>query len=169
MLHSFKRKAPKIHESAYLAPDCHVIGNVTIDENSSVWFGAVIRSDSDRISIGKGSNVQDNCTLHSDQGHPVIIGDNVTIGHNAVVHGCTIGDNTVVGMHSTVLNGAIIGKNCIIGAGAMVKENSVIPDNSLVVGIPAKVVKELDESVAKTLFNNAEEYRLLAKEYKLGL
>lgn len=165
MLTPFRKKKPAIHEKAYVAPSADIIGDVTVDEGSSVWFGAVIRSDMERIVIGKNTSIQDNCTLHADEGLPTIIGDHVTVGHNAVVHGCTVGDNTVIGMHSTVLNGAVIGKNCLIGAGAVVKENSVIPDNSLVVGVPAKVIRTLDEENAAKQKANAEEYARLAKDY----
>ncbi len=165
MIIPFKNKKPQIHQEAFVAPTADIIGDVTVGKGSSVWFGAVIRSDMEKIVIGENTSIQDNCTLHADKGLPAVIGNGVTVGHNAVVHGCTVGDNTVIGMHSTVLNGAMIGKNCLIGAGAVVKENSVIPDNSLVVGIPAKVIRTLDEENAKKQQANAEEYALLAKDY----
>ena len=166
MILSFRNKAPKIHAEAFVAPTADVIGNVCVGKGSSLWFGAVIRSDMERIEIGENTSIQDNCTVHADEGLPAIIGNNVTVGHNAIVHGCTIGDNTVIGMHSTILNGAVIGKNCLIGAGAVVKENSVIPDNSLVVGIPAKVIRTLDDANTAKQMANAEEYARLGAEYQ---
>ena len=166
MIHKLGQKTPVIDKDAFIEESAHVIGDTVIEKDCSVWFGAVIRADFDKITIGKNSNVQDNCTLHSDEGFPIHIGENVTIGHNAVIHGCKINDNTIIGMNATVLNGAVIGKNCIIGAGAVVKEKAEIPDNSLVVGIPAKVIKELDEEAIKHLKNNADEYRELAKIYQ---
>ncbi len=166
MILSFCNQTPNIHPEAFVAPTADVIGNVSVGKGSSLWFGAVVRSDMERIEIGENTSIQDNCTLHADAGLPAIIGNNVTVGHNAIVHGCTVGDNTVIGMHSTILNGAVIGKNCLIGAGAVVKENSVIPDNSLVVGIPAKVIRTLDDANTQKQIENAREYAALGAVYR---
>lgn len=166
MILSYKGNSPQIHPDCYVAPTADIIGQVSIDKDSSVWFGCVIRSDLEKISIGQGTSVQDNCTLHADQGLPCIIGNHVTVGHNAVVHGCQIGDNTVIGMHSTILNGAKIGKGCLIAAGAVVKENAEIPDRSLVVGVPGKVIRTLDEAAEEKQLANALEYVELSKNYK---
>lgn len=131
-------KTPEIHESVFVAPTATVVGNVRIGARSSVFFGAVIRSELDEIVIGEGTNIQDNCVLHIERGIPVHVGSGCTIGHSAIVHSCTVGDNTLVGMGAIILNGAVVGKNCIIGAGALIPQNAVIPDGSLVVGMPAR-------------------------------
>lgn len=165
MIMKFKGVSPRIHEEVFVAPSADIIGDVEIQKGSSVWFGAVIRSDLEKIRIGENTSIQDNCSVHADEGLPTIIGNNVTVGHNAIVHGCQIGDNTVIGMHSTVLNGAKIGKNCLIGAGAVVKENSQIPDNSLVVGVPGKIIRTMDDANGEKQRQNALEYMHLAKEY----
>jgi len=157
---------PRVAESAYVAENAMVIGAAILDEESSVWFGAVIRADLAPIHVGPRSNVQDNATLHCDTDCPVEIGRDVTIGHNAIVHGATIGDGALVGMHATVLNGARVGEGSIIGAGAVVKENAVIPPHSLAVGVPARVVKTLgDDQVAATI-ENARWYAREAAEYR---
>ena len=128
----------QIHDTAFIAPGAVVLGDVTIGENSGIWYNAVVRGDGDSIVIGKESNIQDNAVVHLGSGYPVEIGDHVTIGHGAIVHGCKIGDNTMIGMGAILMNGCKIGKNCIIGAGALVTQNVEIPDNSLVVGNPGK-------------------------------
>ena len=148
----------------YIAPGAVVVGDVTLEEDTSVWFQAVLRADTDAIRIGKGSNIQDNCTLHTDSGHPVILGENVTVGHNAIVHGCTVGDRTVVGMGSIILNGAVVGADCIIGAGALVTGKMVTPDNSMAFGNPAKVVRKLTEAEIKANRENAGHYVELMQE-----
>jgi carbonic anhydrase/acetyltransferase-like protein (isoleucine patch superfamily) len=135
----------------WIAPSADVIGKVRLLENASVWFGAVLRGDNEWISVGEGSNVQDGCVLHTDMGAPLTIGKNCTIGHKAILHGCTIGDNSLIGMGAIVLNHAAIGKNCLIGAGALVGEGKVIPDNSLVVGSPGKIIRTIDEIGATKL------------------
>ena len=149
----------------YIAPGAYVLGNVTLKEDASVWFGAVIRGDTDSITLGKGTNIQDNCTLHADRGYPVTLGDYVTVGHNAVVHGCTVGDNTVIGMGSILLSGAVVGANCMIGAGSLVTGKMVIPDGSLVIGSPAHVVRELTEEEIAANHENALHYIRLSGEY----
>lgn len=166
MIKSIFGNTPVIDESAYIAENATVIGNVTIGKNSSAWFNAVIRGDAARIIIGARSNVQDNCTLHVDPDLECRIGDDVTIGHNAVVHSAVIGNNVLIGMNATVLNGAIIGDNSIVAAGAVVKENTVVPCNTLVAGIPAKPIKTLDDSAAKKIKANAGAYAQAAKAYR---
>lgn len=159
-------KDPKISEKAFVAKNATVIGDVTVEEDANIWFGAAIRGDMDSIYIGKGSNVQDNAVVHVDKGFPVRIGENVTIGHGAIVHGCTVGDNVLVGMGAIILNGAKIGDNCIIGAGATVTQNKEIPANSLLVGCPAKVIREVDGQGAESTRQNALRYIEEGKEYK---
>ena len=151
--------APQIDPTAWVAPDANVIGNVVLAAKSSVWFGCTIRGDNEKIAVGTGSNVQENCVFHSDIGFPLTIGVNCTIGHKVMLHGCTIGDNSLIGMGATVLNGAKIGKNCLIGAGALVTENKVIPDGSLVMGAPGKVVRTLDEAAIVALTKSADYYQ----------
>jgi len=141
---------PTIPDSAYIAAEATVIGKVTLGENVSIWPGAVLRGDNDSITIGDGSNVQDNAVLHADPGFPLNVGDNVTIGHQAMLHGCTIGNGALIGIQAVIMNGAVIGKDCLIGAGALVPEGKVFADGKLIVGAPAKVVRELsDEDIAK--------------------
>lgn len=159
-------KDPKISEKAFVAKNATVIGDVTVEEDANIWFGAAIRGDMDSIYIGKGSNVQDNAVVHVDKGFPVRIGENVTIGHGAIVHGCTVGDNVLVGMGAIILNGVKIGDNCIIGAGATVTQNKEIPANSLLVGCPAKVIREVDGQGAESTRQNALRYIEEGKEYK---
>ena len=165
MIRAFRDKKPNIAERVFLAENCAVIGDVTLHKNVSLWYGAVLRADEDAIEVGENSNVQDNATLHTAKGHPVIIGKNVTVGHNAIVHGCTVGDGSLIGMGACVLNGAVIGKECLIGAGALVLENTVIPDGSLCVGAPAKVIRTLSEEARRGMLENAAEYVRLAKDH----
>lgn len=146
----------KIH--IFLAPGAHVVGDVTLGDNVGIWYNAVVRGDTGSIFIDDNSNVQDNSTLHTDAGHSVHIGKGVSVGHNAVVHGCTIGDNTVVGMGSILLSGAVVGRNCIIGAGALVTGKMVIPDNSVAVGSPTKVIRQMTEDEIVENRKNAEHY-----------
>ena len=166
MIITFKGKTPKIADSAFVADNAVLIGDVEIGEGSSVWFGAVIRADNNKIIIGKNSNVQDNCTIHTDEEFVVRIGDNVTIGHNAVVHGCTLEDNVLVGMNSTVLNGAHIRKNSIIGAGAMVKGNSDFPEGSMILGAPAILKGPAKPATIESIQEAADEYVYLGPIYK---
>ncbi len=149
----------------FIAPGAYVGGDVTLGNQIGIWYNAVVRGDSGSITIGDKSNIQDNCTIHTDPGYNVVIGEKVTIGHNAIVHGCTIGDNTIVGMGSILLNGAVIGKNCIIGAGALVTGKTVIPDNSLAFGNPAKVIRQLTDDEIESNHKNALHYvELLQKQ-----
>ena len=152
-------KTPDLDPSAFVAAGARVIGAVTLHEHASVWYNAVLRADSDSITVGVGSNLQDNVSVHVDAGHPVVIGANVSVGHNAVVHGCTIGDGSLIGMGATVLSGAVIGEGCLIAAGAVVLEGMVVPAGSLVAGVPAKVRRELTDAERGGIRQNAQIYR----------
>ena len=164
-------KKPVIHPSAFIAPSAAVLGDVTIGADCGVYFGAVIRAEREPIVIGRGSNIQDNCVLHVDEGYPLTVGENCTVGHGAILHGCTVGDNSLIGMGAIVLNGAVIGRNCIVGAGALVPQNAVILDGSLAVGCPAKIRRAVtDEDVAANERSAAfyvEESREYRKEMSL--
>ncbi|MBQ9978823.1 MAG: gamma carbonic anhydrase family protein [Clostridia bacterium] len=154
-----------IDKTVFIADGARVLGDVEIGKNSSVWFNAVIRADSNSIKIGERSNVQDNAVIHTSRNFGVVIGDNVTIGHGAIVHGCTIGNNVMIGMGAIVLNGAVIEENCIIGAGALVTQGKVIPAGSLVFGNPARVVRALSEDEIRSITDNADSYVNEAREY----
>ena len=147
-----------IAEWVYIAEGAKIIGDVTIGEDSSVWYNAVIRGDSNSIVIGENTNVQDNAVLHTSHSHGITIGDNVTIGHGAIVHGCTVGNNVLIGMGAIILDGAVVEDNCIIGAGALVTQNKVIPAGSLALGNPAKVARQLKEEEKVAILANADEY-----------
>ena len=159
----------RIDDSAWVAPGAAVIGCVTLARNTSVWFNAVIRGDNERIEVGEDSNVQEGAVLHTDIGYPLRVGRRVSVGHQAMLHGCQIGDGSMIGIQAIVMNGAQIGKNCIVGAGAVVTEGKVFPDNVLIVGCPAKVVRELTGADAAKLQNNATDYVERAQRYKLTL
>jgi carbonic anhydrase/acetyltransferase-like protein (isoleucine patch superfamily) len=152
-------RTPVLDPSAFVAPGARVIGGVTLGEGSSVWYNAVLRADGDTITVGAGSNLQDNVSVHVDTGRPVLIGENVSVGHNAVVHGCTIGDGSLIGMGSVILSGAVIGEGCLIAGGAVVLEGAVIPPGSLVAGVPAKVRRELTDDERAGILRNALVYR----------
>ena len=156
-----------IDKSVFIADGAKVVGKVTIKENSSVWFNAVIRADSSTIEIGRNTNVQDNAVLHTSHNFKVVVGDNVTIGHGGIVHGCTVGNNVLIGMGSIVLDGAIINENCIIGAGTLIPQNKIIPPNTLVFGNPYKIVRSLSEEEIKNILDNAMMYVKEANEYKM--
>ena len=158
-----------IDKTVFIADGAKVIGDVEIGANSSVWFNAVIRADSDKVSIGENSNVQDNAVIHTSEGFGVQIGDNVTIGHGAIVHGCTVENNVMIGMGAIVLNGAVIGENSIIGAGALVTQGKIIPAGSLAFGNHVKVVRELTDDEIKSITDNANSYVKEANEYKKHL
>ena len=153
-------------DSIVICPGAQVLGNVELGEDVSVWHGAVIRGDTDSITIGNKSNVQDNCVVHCTKEFPVKIGDNVSVGHGAVVHGCTLEDNVLIGMNATVLNGAHIGKNSIVGAGAVVSEGKEFEEGSLILGVPAKKVKDLTSEQIAHIQENADNYVKLSKQYK---
>lgn len=160
--------SPNVSGAKFIADNATVIGRATLGEGSSIWFGAVVRADEDQITIGSYSNVQDNVTIHTDKGFQVEIGSHVTIGHNAVIHGAKIGDNSLIGMRATVLNGAQIGNGCLIGAGALVTENCVIPDHSLAVGVPARVIRHLGEKETALMKEAAITYSKEANKYFSG-
>lgn len=165
MIGNFKDFAPKISKTCFIAPSADVIGDVSIGEKSSVWHGAVLRGDVNKIEIGSFTNIQDRCIVHVAEKYPTIIGNNVTIGHGAIVHGCTIKDGAFIGMGAIVLDGAVIGEGALIGAGALVTEGKEIPANSLAIGVPAKVVRRLTEDYTKMIEDRAVEYAELAQEY----
>lgn len=156
-------------ETNWIAPDATVIGKVRIGRNVGIWFGSVIRGDNDPIVIGSDTNVQEHSVMHTDPGFPLTIGTGCTIGHRAMLHGCTIGNNSLIGMGAIVLNGAVIGRNCLVGAGALVTEGKIFPDNSLIVGSPAKVVGTLDEDAIEGLRRSAVHYVENARRFKAGL
>ncbi|MCB1695792.1 MAG: gamma carbonic anhydrase family protein [Halioglobus sp.] len=153
----------------FIAPNAAVIGDVTLHENSSVWFSCVLRGDAERIEVGAGSNIQDGTVMHADPGFPMVVGKNVTVGHNAMLHGCTIGDGSLVGINAVVLNGAKVGKGCLIGANALVTEGMVIPDGSLVLGSPAKIRTQLSDAQRLALMHNADHYMGNARNFNAGL
>ena len=159
---------PELPENGdyWIAPDANVIGQVVVESGVSIWFGATLRGDTEPLSIGAGSNIQENTVIHSDPGFPVRIGQNCTIGHKAMIHGCTIGDESLIGMGATVLNGARIGSGCLIGAGALIPEGKEIPDGSLVMGMPGKVVRVLDEEAQAGLLESAETYRERMRRFR---
>ena len=152
--------APQLpsEDEYWIAPTASVMGDVILKKNASIWWGAVARGDTDTLTIGENSNVQDGSVLHADKGMPLLIGANVTVGHMVMLHGCTIGDNSLIGIGAVVLNGAVIGKNCLIGANALITEGKVIPDGSMVVGQPGKVIRELTEGQIAALEMSAQHY-----------
>lgn len=158
-------KKPKIHPDAFVAPQAIVLGDVTIEKDCGIWFGAVVRGDHSPVHIGRGSNIQDNCVVHEDMAHTVEIGEDVTVGHGAILHGCRIGDRSLIGMGAVVLNGAVIGKDCIVGAGSLVTQNRIVPDGSLVIGSPAQVVRPVTQQERENNLANAKRYVQEAGEY----
>ena len=168
-LYALADARPDVSPDAWVAPDANVIGKVTLGPDASVWFGSTLRGDNEMITVGRGSNVQENCVFHTDMSYPLTVGEDCTIGHKVMLHGCTIGDNSLIGMGATVLNGAKIGKNCLIGAGALITENKVIPDGSLVMGVPGKVVRELDAQAIQQLTASAKHYAENAARFRRDL
>lgn len=168
-LYALDGRAPKIDEDSWVAPDANVIGGVILEVGASVWFGATLRGDNEDITVGAGTNIQENSILHTDMGYPLVIGAGCTIGHKAMLHGCILGENTLIGMGATVLNGAKIGKDCLIGAGALITEGKVIPDGSLVMGVPGKVVRDLDAQAIQGLRDSAASYQENARKFRAGL
>ena len=164
MIVTFQGKTPRISSEAFVAETAALIGDVTVGPDSSVWFGAVIRGDCSRITVGRGTSIQDNAVLHTEKDRPLVIGDNVTVGHGAIIHCASVGSSTLIGMGAVLLDGAVIGDHCVIGAGAVVKERTVVPSGSMLVGVPAKCVKELGpEQFA--LLDAASPYVALSKMY----
>ncbi len=162
-------KTPKIDETVYIADGATVIGDVTLSKDASVWTGAVLRGDNDWVKIGAGTNMQEGAVLHADPGYPLLVGANVTIGHQAMLHGCTVGDGALIGIQAVVLNGAIIGKNCLVGAGALVTEGKIFPDNTLIIGSPARVLKQISAEQLKIMQRDTADYVDRARRYKKTL
>ncbi|MGV8949979.1 MAG: gamma carbonic anhydrase family protein [Cypionkella sp.] len=169
MIYALDDIRPEIAASAWIAETAVLIGKIVVEDEASIWFGAVLRGDNEEIRIGRGSNLQENSVLHTDMGYPLSIGANCTIGHKAMLHGCTIGEGSLIGMGATVLNGAKIGKGCLIGAGALITEGKEIPDGSLVMGAPGKVVRMLDDAARARLIKSAEGYQANARRFAKGL
>ncbi len=164
MIVTFQGKTPQLSTGAFVAETAALIGDVTVGPDSSVWFGAVIRGDCSPITVGRGTSIQDNAVLHTEKNHPLSIGDNVTIGHGAIIHCASVGSNTLIGMGAILLDGAISGDRCVIGAGAVVKENTVVPPGSMMVGVPAKCVRELGPA-QPALLEEPSPYVALSKAY----
>jgi len=160
---------PRLAETAWVADSAQVIGNVELAEGASIWFGAILRGDNETLHIGKNSNVQDGSMLHADPGFPLTLGENVTVGHQVMLHGCTVGDGSLIGIKSVVLNGAKIGKNCLVGAGSLITEGKEFPDGSMIMGAPAKVVRPLTPEQIAGLSRAATHYVDNAKRYAAGL
>lgn len=169
MLYQLGNKIPRLPQQCYIAPNATLIGDIEIAKDVSIWFNVVIRADMAKVSIDENTNVQDGSILHVDEGFPLQLGKNVTVGHKVMLHGCTIEDNSLIGMNAVILNGAKIGKNCLIGANALVTENMVIPDGHLVLGSPAKIIKALDEDTIRQLQASADHYVKNGQYYNLEL
>lgn len=169
MFYSLGQQMIDKHQSAYVAPGAYIIGQVKLHADSSVWFNSVLRGDCDLIEIGEGSNIQDLSVLHTDVDYPLIVGKGVTVGHKVMLHGCTIGDFSLIGINSVVLNGAKIGKYCIVGANSLITENMIIPDHSLVMGSPAKIIKSVNVEQQSLLEASARHYQENALRYKYQL
>lgn len=169
MIYAFEEREPVIGKGVWVAPDANVIGRVVLEDEASVWFGCTLRGDNEEIRIGRGSNVQENVVCHTDIGFPLTVGADCTIGHKAMLHGCTIGAGTLIGMGAIVLNGAKIGAGCLIGAGALITEGKEIPDGSLVVGSPGRVLRGLDAAARDRLLHSAAHYRAKAARFATGL
>jgi carbonic anhydrase/acetyltransferase-like protein (isoleucine patch superfamily) len=168
-VYTLKDSSPTIAASAYIAPSASIIGNVALAEQSSVWFGATLRGDNEIISIGRGSNVQDGTVMHTDPGFPLMVGADVSVGHQAMLHGCTVGDGSLIGIQAVVLNAAVIGKGCLVGAGALITERKVFADGTLILGAPAKVVRELTPEERENLLKIAANYAARGAHYRSHL
>jgi len=166
MILDYKGKQPQIGKNVFIAPTAVVIGNVEIMDNANIWYGTIVRGDRDTITIGMNTNIQDNCTVHIDPGYPVKIGDNVTIAHRAVVHGCTIEDHSLVGIGAIVLNGALIKEGSVVGSGAVVREGQIVGPYHLVAGVPALLKKELDETTIEKNLKSSRDYIKLAQAHR---
>ena len=156
---------PKVDPDSWIAPNATLIGQVEVAKGASIWWNCTVRGDTDLLSVGENSNIQDNSVLHTDPGIPMVVGKNVTVGHRVILHGCTIGDNTLIGMGSTLLNGSVIGKNCLIGANTLIPAGKVIPDRSLVVGLPGRIVRELTDEEVAGLQTSADRYVVQWQRY----
>lgn len=165
-IYSIRGQAPQIADTAWVAPQATLIGSVELADRTSVWFGAVIRADNEPVKIGASTNVQEGAVLHTDPGFPLEIAANVTIGHQAMLHGCTVGEGTLIGIQAVILNGAVIGKNCLVAAGAIVTEGKHFPDRSLILGAPAKVARDLSDEEVARLNESAADYAHRAKLYR---
>ncbi|RFO95447.1 gamma carbonic anhydrase family protein [Rhodoferax lacus] len=161
--------APRVAASAWIADSAQVMGNVELGEDVSIWFGTVVRGDTETITVGRGSNIQDGSVLHADAGKPLVIGENVTVGHKVMLHGCTVGDGSLIGIGAIVLNGAKIGRGCLVGAGALVTEGKEFPDGSMIIGSPAKAVRQLTPEQQQGLLNSAQHYIANAARFRSGL
>lgn len=169
MIRTLDDRGPEVAHDAWVADDAQVIGDVALGSRASVWFGAVLRGDNEPITVGAGSNVQEHCVLHTDIGFPLAVGPDCTVGHRVILHGCTVGEGSLIGMGAIVLNGAVIGPRCLVGAGALVTEGKEIPEGSLVLGAPAKVVRALDATALEALRESASRYRAQAERFRAGL
>lgn len=170
MLYPFRGQRPQVEDETFLAPGARVVGQVRLGNRSSVWYNAVLRGDANTITVGDGTNIQDNAVLHADPGEfRLVIGRNVTVGHSCIVHGCTIGDNTLIGMGSTVLNGAVIGENSLVGAGSLITEGKVFPPGSVIMGRPAKVVREVGPKELEMIASAARHYQENARQHQESL
>lgn len=168
-IYKLRGDAPQVPASAFVAPEATLIGKVKLGEGTGIWFGAVLRGDNELVSVGAGSNVQEGVVLHTDLGYPLTIGENVTIGHQAMLHGCTIGDGSLIGIQAVVMNGAVIGRECLVGVGSIVTEGKQYPDRSLILGVPAKVVRPLTEKEIAGLAESAADYARKRDRYKADL
>jgi carbonic anhydrase/acetyltransferase-like protein (isoleucine patch superfamily) len=168
-LYQLEDQSPQLAEGAWVADSAQVMGHVVLEQDASVWFGAVLRGDTEELRVGAGSNIQDGSVVHADLGFPVTIGAGVTVGHQVMLHGCTVGDNSLIGIQAVVLNGAKIGRNCLVGAGALVTEGKEFPDGSLIVGTPAKAVRQLTAEQIEGLRRSAQHYVDNARRFKNGL
>jgi carbonic anhydrase/acetyltransferase-like protein (isoleucine patch superfamily) len=168
-LYQLDEQAPQLEAGAWVADNARVIGNVVLEEDASIWFGCVLRGDTEQLRVGRGSNIQDGSVLHADLGYPLNIGEGVSVGHQVMLHGCTIGDGSLIGIQSVVLNGAKIGKQCLVGAGALVTEGKEFPDRSLIIGSPARAVRQLGPEQLETMQRIADEYVENARRFAAGL
>jgi carbonic anhydrase/acetyltransferase-like protein (isoleucine patch superfamily) len=163
--HTYKGIAPQVADGVFIAPGARVVGRVTLARHASIWFNAVVRGDSDTVTIGEGTNIQDGSVVHTEAGCPVIVGRDVTVGHSCIIHGCVIGDNCLIGMGSTILNGARVGENCLVGAGSLITEGKEFPPGSVIMGRPAKVVRPVEERDLELIRRGAANYRRNALDY----
>ena len=168
-LYSIDHHQPAVHPTAWVADSAQVIGRVVLNADTSVWFGAVLRGDSDVLTIGRGTNIQDGSVLHADAGVPLTLGEGVTVGHQVMLHGCTVGDGSLIGIQAVVLNGAKIGRHCLVGAGALVTAGKEFPDGSMIIGSPAKLLRPLTDDEIAGLKRSAEHYVENARRYRAGL